>query len=234
MIDTQNPIEDRMTVNRRTLLLTLAATPAMAMTLARVARADAPPSVTNGTATPSVTNNTATPSVDGRSVGDPKAPITVMEFYSLTCPHCARFAMEVFPTIQDKLIKTGKLRWVFREFPLDRLALMASQVALTLGDNQYLPFIDLLFHNQDKWAFAQGINYTDELFKYAALAGMSRPAYDAAISNTALQNAILAEQQTASDKFKIDSTPSFIWNDQKRAGEMTYDDFAKWIGVTGT
>jgi protein-disulfide isomerase len=202
-----------MNLNRRTLVVALAGSPLLAG-LARAAD--------------------ATPDVNGRSVGRANAPLTVSEYYSLTCPHCAAFARETFPQIKTNLVDTGKIRWVFREFPLDRLALMASQVALSLPPEQYENFIMVLFNNQDRWAFAQGINYTEELSKFAALAGMSRSAYDAAVNNTALQNAILAEQQQSVDKFKIDSTPTFICNEKRRAGEMSYDDFAKWVGVSSS
>ena len=196
-----------MSLNRRTLLLALAGTPA----LAGIARAATLPE---------------------RSIGKADAPSTVIEYYSLTCPHCAAFATETFPEIRTKLIDTGKLRWVFGEFPLDRLALMASQVALSLPPERYEPFILLLFANQNSWAFARNINYTDALFRSAALAGMSRSAFDAAIGNQELQTAILAAQQQAVDKFQIDSTPSFVHAGAKKSGEMSYDDFAKWIGVS--
>ena len=102
----------------------------------------------------------------------PRPPVG--EWFSLTCTHCAAFAQETFPQIKAELIDTGKVRWVFRDFPLDQVALTAAMVARALPPDRYEPFIRALFANQDRWAFAQGVNRTDELWKTAALAGMSR------------------------------------------------------------
>jgi protein-disulfide isomerase len=168
-----------------------------------------------------------------RSIGDASAKVTVQEFFSLTCPHCAAFAREVFPQIKENLIATGKVRWVFRDYPLDRLALNASQVARYLPVDRYDPFIEALLATQMRWAFARGINNLDEMFKTAALAGMSRQTFDAAIADTALQNAILADQDAVSKKEGVDSTPTFIANGQKKSGEMDYASFAKWMTDLG-
>ena len=169
-----------------------------------------------------------------RSLGRPDAPLQVTEFYSLTCPHCAAFAQETFPRIKTTLIDTGRLRWIYGEFPLDRVALMASQVALSLPPERYEPFVKVLFANQDRWVFARGINYTEELFKYAALAGMSRSAFEAAINDNGLRDAIVEARQKAVDKYQIDSTPTFIHGEDKKAGDMSYEDFTKWLGVAAS
>jgi len=168
-----------------------------------------------------------------RSVGAASAKVVVNEFYSLTCPHCARFAGDVFPEIKTKLIDTGKIRWVFRDYPLDRLALNGAMVARYLPVERYEPFIEALLATQNRWAFARGINNLDEMFKTAALAGMSRTTFDAAIADTALQNAILADQDAVSKQQGVDSTPTFIANGQKKSGEMDYASFAAWMGALG-
>jgi protein-disulfide isomerase len=167
-----------------------------------------------------------------RSVGKPDAKTVVQEFFSLTCTHCAAFARETMPQIQQELIDTGKVRWVFRDFPLDKVALMAAMVARYLPPDRYDPFIMALFANQDRWAFARGVNSTDELWKTAALAGMSRPTFDQAIADTALQSWILQQQQDDQTRWKIDSTPSFVINGQTYAGEMSFDAFRKLVPDT--
>lgn len=165
-----------------------------------------------------------------RVVGSPTAKDTVEEWFSLTCTHCARFAQETFPQIKNNLIDTGKVRWVFRDFPLDRVALMAAMVARALPPDRYEPFILALFASQDRWAFAQGVDSQKELWDMAALAGMSRATFDAVVDDTGLQNWILATQKQAETKYNIDATPSFVINGKKMSsGEMGYDAFVKLL-----
>jgi protein-disulfide isomerase len=164
-----------------------------------------------------------------RSVGKADAKTVVAEYFSLTCTHCAAFARETFPQIQTQLIDTGKVRWVFHDYPLDQVALTAAMVAHYLPPERYEPFVNALFQTQDRWAFNRGTNPTDELWKMAALAGMTRETFDKAISDTGLKNWILQGQQQAQDKWKIDSTPSFVIDGQKYAGEMDFATFRKLI-----
>ena len=164
-----------------------------------------------------------------RSVGKPDAKVTVNEFFSLTCSHCAAFARETYPLVKKDLIDTGKVRWVFHDYPLDQVALMAAMVAHYLPVDRYEPFIDALFNTQDRWAFNRGANPTEELWKMAALAGMSRATFDKAINDNDLKAWILKEQQADQEKWKIDSTPSFVIDGKKYAGEMSYDKFRKLI-----
>lgn len=174
------------------------------------------------------------PRLSDRSIGKPDAPVSCLEFYSLTCPHCARFAIDVLPEIKEKLIDTGKLRLTFREFPLDKLALIASAIARSLPQERYEPFTHTLLASQDRWAFARGINNTEELWKRAALAGMPRATFDAAIADRALQTAILEAQDADSKTYGIDSTPTFVFNgpgakNQRESGERSYNDFAALV-----
>jgi protein-disulfide isomerase len=175
----------------------------------------------------------ATPAGDQRkterTLGDPAAKVTVLEFFSLTCTHCAAFARETMPDVEKNLIAPGKVRFVYHDFPLDQVALTAAMVARYLPPAQYYPFITALFANQDRWAFARGINTTDEIWKMAALAGMGRATFDQAIADTDLKNWILQQQQADQDRWKIDSTPSFVINGQKTAGDMSYDAFRKLL-----
>ena len=203
-----------MILSRRTLLLTpLAFAPALAPALSWAAD---------------------DPLTAERSVGAAGAPVTVREYFSLTCPHCARFASDVLPEIRKNLIDTGKLRYVYEDFPLDQVALMAAMVARALPPQRYEPFVLALLSSQDRWAFARDVNNTDEIRKMAALAGMSHQTFDATIQDTRLRDAILTGQDEAEKQFHVDSTPTFIFSgpaqkNRVESGEMTYDAFARVV-----
>jgi protein-disulfide isomerase len=167
-----------------------------------------------------------------RAIGQASAPVTVAEYFSLTCPHCAAFSRQTLPQVREQLIAPGKLRMVFHDFPLDQLALTASAVARYLPADRYEPFCAALLASQDRWAFARGVNSTEELWKIAALAGLSRDAFNAAIADTALKTAILTAQDAAQKDFQVNSTPTFIFNgpgakNLKEAGDIAYPGFAK-------
>lgn len=164
-----------------------------------------------------------------RAIGNPNAKIRIEEWFSLTCTHCAHFAQETFPEVKAKLIDTGKVRWIFRDFPLDQLALTAAMVAHYLPPDRYEPFVLALLASQDQWAFARDVNHDNELWKFAALAGMSKPTFDKAIHDTALRNWILQQQDAAQKHWGIDSTPSFVINGKMYAGEMSYAAFVKLV-----
>ena len=167
-----------------------------------------------------------------RYIGKLDAKTTVNEYFSLTCSHCAAFAAETMPKVKSELIDTGKVKWVFHDYPLDQIALQAAQVARYLPIDRYDPFIDALFATQDRWAFARDANHTEELWKTAGLAGMSRATFDKAITDDKLKTWILKQQQADQDKWKIDSTPSFVIDGTKYAGEMDFDLFRKLIPDT--
>ncbi len=164
-----------------------------------------------------------------RAIGKPDAKVTVIECYSMTCIHCSRFARETFPQVKSELIDTGRIRYVFHDFPLDQVALTASMVARYLPVDRYEPFIDALLATQDRWAFARGVNNTDELWKMAALAGMGRPTFDKAVADDGLRKWILEQQRADETRWQVNSTPTFIINNQAHSGEMDFDTFRKLI-----
>jgi len=176
------------------------------------------------------------PTMTERALGKPDAPVSVVEFYSLTCSHCADFFRETFPRVKSELIDTGKLRWVFWDFPLDQVALTAAMVARSLPAERYEPFIGALLASQDRWAFARGVSSTDELAKMAALAGMPRVAFDKAIADEDLKAWILKRQDQAQKAYGIDSTPNFVFNgkamkDHREPGAVGFDAFAKDVAA---
>ena len=164
-----------------------------------------------------------------RAVGSADAKVTVTEFFSLTCGHCAAFARTTLPQVKEKLVGTGKMRLVYWDYPLDQVALTAAMVARHLPAERYEPFILALLSTQDRWAFARGVNSTEEIWKMAALAGMNRAGFDKAIADTELRDWIIAQARTAQQQWKIDATPSFVVNGQKFSGDLSFDSFSKLV-----
>ncbi|WP_284944908.1 DsbA family protein [Acidisoma cladoniae] len=174
------------------------------------------------------------PATEGpRSIGSPTAKVTVEEFFSLTCTHCAHFSNTTMPQVMDKLITPGKLRIVYHDFPLDGVALEAAMVARSLPPEQYFPFCSALFASQDRWAFAQGVNYTDEIWKMAALAGMARATFDKAIADTALKTWIQTQQVADEKTYNIEATPTFLINGKAMPGDLSYDELVAALGPIG-
>ncbi|WP_203075125.1 DsbA family protein [Falsiroseomonas ponticola] len=168
------------------------------------------------------------PRMTERSIGRAGAP-TVIEYFSLTCGHCAGFHRETMPRVKRDLVETGRVRIVFRDFPLDAVALAAAQVARSLPAERYEPFVSTLFQSQDRWAFARGANPQEELFKIAALAGMSRAQFDAAIGDQALARAILEQRVAGQQQHNVNSTPTFVFGTRSVPGNMPFDRFAALV-----
>ncbi len=179
------------------------------------------------------------PRLAPRGVGSPSAPVTVNEYFSLTCPHCARFARDTLPQITKDLIDTGKLHYVYQDFPLDQVALTAAMVARALPPDRYEPFVLALLASQDRWAFARGVNNTEEIFKMAALAGMSRVDLRRHDRRHQAARRDPGGRRTMPRKtFTSNSTPTFIFNgptqkDRHASGEMSYDAFAQVVKEVG-
>lgn len=166
-----------------------------------------------------------------RTMGNPDAKVHVQEYFSLTCTHCAAFQRETFPQVKKDLIDTGKVFYEWRDFPLDQVALTAAVVARALPPDRYEPFINVLLTTQDKWAFARGVNSTDELAKLAALAGMPRATFDKAANDEAMKKAILTAQDEAQKQHDVDSTPTFLINGKPLKGAVDYATFLKAVNA---
>ena len=164
-----------------------------------------------------------------RVIGKADAKVTVIECFSLTCSHCAAFAHDVLPRVKTELIDTGKIRYQLFDFPLNGLDFIAFQVSRYMPLDRYLPFVDALLATQDRWAFGRGTNPTEELWKMAGLAGMSRTTFDKAVADTGLKTWIAEQQQVAVDKWKVNSTPTFIVNGAVHSGEMGFEEFRKLV-----
>lgn len=167
------------------------------------------------------------PRLTERSMGKADAPVTVQEFFSLTCGHCAAFQKETWPQVEKELVQPGLIRWVWRDFPLDRTALAAAAVARALPPMRYEGFINTLLVNQERWAFRQ--DWAEELAKMSALAGLSRQAFEQLRNDEGYLRAILAGRMEAEREFNIQATPSFAFQSGGRtrmqSGNVGFDRF---------
>ena len=159
-------------------------------------------------------------------LGKEDAPITVVEYASMTCSHCAHFHTKVFPTVKEKYIDTGKVRFIMREFPLDKLAVAASMLARCAGGDKTFPLISALFAKQDEWAFVRG-NPVPELFKFAKQAGFTQESFDKCLTDQKLMDDIVKIRSRAADSFGVGSTPTFFINGKRMTGAPTIEEFDK-------
>lgn len=145
-----------------------------------------------------------------RTIGNPEAPIKIVEYASLTCSHCAHFHNDVLPALKSKYIDTGKVFFEFREFPLNDPALKAALTARCLPADKYEGFVGLLFKTQEHWA--GGLDYMSALRQNAKLAGMSDATFDACHDKAELKTKMAETMQQAQDQWKISATPTFVIN----------------------
>ena len=156
-----------------------------------------------------------------RVLGQADAPVVMVEYASATCPHCAEFNEKVLPLIKTEYIDTGKVRFIFREFPLDKLAMGAFMLARCVPDDKYFPTIDMMFRRQETWR--KSSNPADELFRIMQLAGMDKPAFEACLKRGDFSKAIFESSKKAAKDFGIKGTPAIFVNGQMIDGhkEMT-------------
>jgi protein-disulfide isomerase len=188
-----------MTILRRTLLSVVLASPAIA----------AP----------------ADPVRAERSLGSPEARLTSIECFSLTCPHCADFALKSLPELKATWIAPGRLRWVLYDFPTDVAALQAAMVARYLPPEQYEPFVNTLFAQQNHWVFGAG-SVSDALWALAKDAGMDRATFERALADDGLRDWIVGQALDAQKRWHVDATPSFVINGRLYAGALSASEFA--------
>jgi protein-disulfide isomerase len=162
---------------------------------------------------------------DDRILGNPDAPITIVEYASLTCPHCAHFTNDVLPELKKKWIDTGKAKLVLRDYPLDEPALRAAMIARCAPPDRYYAFVDTFFGSQEKWMAAR--DYRDALARLVKLGGMSREEFDNCLKNTTLENKIVEGRLIASKELDVNSTPTFFINGTKFTGAPTVEEFDK-------
>ena len=168
-------------------------------------------------------------SLPDMALGPANAAVTITEYASMTCPHCANFNEAVFPKIKSAYIDSGKVRYVFREFPLDIKAAAGSMLARCIAKDdapKYFAVIDLLFRQQNEWVVK---NTTETLTRIGKQAGLSQQQVEDCLKDQALLDKIAADQKFANDVLKVNSTPTFFINGEMLKGETSFDEFDKKI-----
>jgi protein-disulfide isomerase len=168
-------------------------------------------------------------SLPDMALGPATASVTITEYASMTCPHCAAFNETVFPKIKSEYIDTGKVRYVFREFPLDIKAAAGSMLGRCIAKDdsgKYFAVIDMLFKQQNDWVMK---NTTETLIRIGKQAGLSQQAVEDCLKDQSLLDKIAADQKYATEVLKVDSTPTFFVNGEKIKGETSFEEFDKKI-----
>ena len=159
-------------------------------------------------------------------MGDPDAPVTIIEYASMTCPHCRSWHKQAYPVIKEKYLDTGKAKLYFREFPFDPAAAAAFMLADCAGEDKYFSMIDVLFEKQQVWARGK---VAEELLKIAKLAGFSQESFSACLKNQELLDNVLSIQKKAAEDYGVQATPTFFINGEKYSGSMSAEDMGKII-----
>lgn len=158
-----------------------------------------------------------------KSFGSPDAPVTVIEYASLTCPHCRNFHVNTWPALKEKYVDTGKVRFIMREFPFDPRSSGGFMLARCAGDDKWYPVIDLLYRSQDQWARVP--DGAAALKSLMGMTGMSGEQVEACLTDQALLDKVTAVAD-AGKAFGVDSTPTFFINGEKKQGAMSIEQFS--------
>lgn len=158
-------------------------------------------------------------------IGKADARVTVIEYASLTCSHCATFHNKAWPVFKERYVDTGKVRFALREFPLDPLATAGFMVARCNGPERFYPITDLLFEQQKNWAFVG--KPVDALFSLIKQAGFTQESAEACLKRQDLYDAVLAVKNHGAEKLGVNSTPTFFINGQLRTGALTIEELDK-------
>jgi len=159
--------------------------------------------------------------------GKADAPVTIVEYASLTCSHCADFAINTFPTIKEKYIDTGKAKLIFREFPFDPRATAAFMLARCAPEDRYFPMVEVFFKQQQQWAGAA--DGEAALLQIAKLAGFTQESFKACLTNQQVLDDVRATMERGSTEFGVNATPTFFINGQKYAGALSVDEMSAII-----
>lgn len=160
------------------------------------------------------------------AIGKEDAPVTVIEYASMTCGHCANFATKVFPDLKKKYIDTGKVRFISREFPLDNLAAAASMLTRCIDRSKSFDLVETLFATQDKWAVNDAL---PKLLEIAKQAGFTKETFETCLKDQSLLDKLIAGRKSAAERFQIASTPTFFINGKRFQGVVQMPEFEKAI-----
>ncbi|MER8584765.1 DsbA family protein [Mesorhizobium sp. M1338] len=234
-------------LSRRNVLSSLAAIPAVALLAAcsdsgeEAKAADVKPANPATPAKPATPAAATAPEAQGtvdmaellkpgalpdKQLGKDDAKVTIVEYASMTCPHCAHFAETTFPELKTKYIDTGKARYILREFPFDPSAEAGFMLARCAKDNYY-PMVDVLFRQQANWVGVQ--NTKDALLQISKLAGFTQESFEACLTDQKLLDDVRSVQKRGANEFKVDSTPTFFINGKTYKGAMSIEEMSAII-----
>lgn len=160
-------------------------------------------------------------------IGKADAPVTIYEYASLTCPHCAAFQINTLPDFKKEYVETGKVKIVYRDFPLDGVALRASQIARCGGPDRAAGYIDVIFRQQSQWAAAK--DPMAALKQLGKFGGLSDAQMDACLADKGLEDSILKSRLDGQTKYKVNSTPTLIIEDKNYPGAASLADLKKIV-----
>ena len=199
---------------------------AFALTPPAIAQAPQP-------ADPEAAKHLLQPTKQDRILGKPDAPITIVEYASLSCPHCAHFASDVLPKLEKKWIDSGKAKLILRDFPLDEPALRAEMVLRCVPPERFFPLAESLFETQDKWVVAK--DWKAALERVLKLGGIGSKEFAGCVDNKKLEDEVAQSRLTAATQLGVDSTPTFFVNGTKYEGEPSFEAFDKLLsGLAGS
>ena len=162
-------------------------------------------------------------------LGNKDAPVTIIEYASLSCSHCASFHKNTLPTLIEEYVDQGKVKLIFRSFPLNYPALLGSQVIQCIPKEIQYDYLDALFLLQKQWVNKENAKTTQEIYKIMQSGGMNKENFENCISNTELENSILEGAVEAQNEFEISTTPSFLINEKLLVGNKSIKEFRQII-----
>ncbi len=160
-------------------------------------------------------------------LGDENAPVTIIEYASMTCGHCANFHKRTWPDLKKDYIETGKVRFIMREFPLDPVASAAFMLARCAPQEKYFDIVDIMFEEQRAWAFTD--NPYQSLLDFSKQIGFTQESFEECLTNQGLLDAVNAVRERGANEFGVNSTPTFFINGEKHSGALSIEEMGKII-----
>ncbi|MCX2723783.1 thioredoxin domain-containing protein [Roseibium salinum] len=165
--------------------------------------------------------------LDEKVLGEEDAPVTIVEYASMTCSHCANFHKRTYPELKKNYIDTGKVRFIFREFPLDPVAAGGFMLARCAPQDKYFEVVDTMFENQRAWAFTD--NPYQSMLDFSKQIGFTQESFEQCLTNQELLDAVNAVKDRGANEFGVTSTPTFFINGEKHSGALSIEEMGKII-----